>query len=270
MIVNHTMKTYSNSIKNEAMSLRKKDWSIPKIANHLGVSNTSVARWTRDIEATFLSHPLYKTKHIIHDYFSPNNLKKFPERLVLVGFIAADGCISDTSPGQKRLQFNLSKKDKTVLDIFNNELCNGTRSISNVIKTNSCIFYLPSNQICNDLSRYGIIPRKTASYSLPYFSKNNMSYFLRGYFYGDGCVYRNGRESIYHLVGTTDFIINVKEFLIKNNILEKCGIYSIKNKPAYKQMHIKGRHQVTMFGNWLFENENMNILPRKHVRLFSE
>lgn len=215
-----------------------------------------------------MSHKWF-VKNIQHDYFSKENLKLHPERFVLVGFIAADGCISVPKVGQTRLQFNLSQKDRCVLDFFNKEICDSTRNLSAVKKTNSFIFYVPSNQICEDLSRYGIVPRKTSSYDLPDLKGENMKYFLRGYFYGDGCCFKNGRMSMYHLVGTKNFINHLKAYLMANGILETCAAHPIKGRSNYLQLHIKGRHQASMFGEYIFSDNKMKLLPRKHKKLFT-
>jgi hypothetical protein len=155
--------------------------------------------------AGIVKHPLYRTACIRHDYFSYKNMKLHPERFVIVGFIAADGCISDTKTGQKYMILNLAKKDKCILDMINEEICSGGRNLSFNKTTKSLMFYIPSDPICSDLSRWNIVPRKTRKYKLPSnLSKAEMAYFLRGYFYGDGCVYGKKSAKFYALIGTND------------------------------------------------------------------
>src|ERR1035437_6178218 len=97
------------------------------------------------------------TKLIEHEYFSEENIKKFPERLVIVGFIAADGCISQPKTGQRLLILNICEKDKQSLDIINNELCGGIRNLAFLKSTKSFMLTIPSNKICNDLERFNIV-----------------------------------------------------------------------------------------------------------------
>lgn len=214
-----------------------------------------------------VKHPAVRrkwlTKHIVHDYFSICNLNQNPERFVLVGFIAADGCICVPKSGQKRLQFNLSEKDLDVLRQINIELAAGTRNISRVKKTKSCIWYVPSDPICEDLSRYNIVPRKTRNYKLPKLQEPFMSYFLRGYFYGDGCVSGNGSSRTYSFVATTHFAELLSVYLTENNIVDRCQTYKIKDKECV-QIHFKGR-QGAKFSQYLFSDDLMKLLPRKHI-----
>ena len=194
-----------------------------------------------------------------NDYFSKENIKKFPERLVIIGFIAADGCISIPKTGQQRLVFNICKKDKISLDIINRELSNGKRNLSFNQTTKSYTITFTSNEICNDLKQYNIIPRKTASYDLDI---KQMSYFLRGYFYGDGCIRHEGKGKGCFLIGNKTFITSLQTYLIANNILEKCNVYSIKNS-EYLQMCIYGR-MAARISKFMFTNKKLNLLPRKH------
>src|ERR1044071_1112284 len=103
---------------------------------------------------------------IKHDYFSPANLSVFPERYVIAGFIAADGCITHNH-GHIALVFNISVKDRGALSMINNELAAGTRSLNPQPQTNSLAMFIRSEQICNDLLRLKITPRKTQTLRLP-------------------------------------------------------------------------------------------------------
>lgn len=267
MIVVTTMKHFSQEVKDEVIRLRLACFSLKKISEQTGIGLNTVIKWTKGITPSGPTHPLYLTAKVKHDYFSNENLKLFPERFVMIGFIAADGCISDTEAGQKRLVFNLCKKDKSILDIFNQEICDSTRNLSENKKTNSVSFYISSNSICEDLSKFGIVPRKTATYQFPKLDSLEMKYFIRGYFYGDGCCYQNGRMSMYHLVGNANFLLDLKNYLLSHEIIETCAIHAIKNHDGYQQMHIKGRYQTSKFAKYLFDDEKMKLLPRKHVLL---
>lgn len=206
---------------------------------------------------------IYKTKlskSIKHDYFSEENIKKYPERLVIVGFIAADGCISQPSTGQKLLIFNLSKKDKLALDIINNEICCGERNISNIKTSNSCMLTIPSNELCKDLEVFNIHQRKTYALDFPKFeSLIYAAYFLRGYFYGDGCISDKGC----FLMGNTTFSISIKKFLEENNIVDSCKLYRLTNNDSLRQIHMTGI-LANQFSKFIFFDNKLILLPRKH------
>lgn len=214
-----------------------------------------------------INHPKYRTGSIVHDYFSTENLQLFPERFVIIGFIAADGCISDTASGQHRLCFNICQKDKIVLDIINRELSNSTRKLYFNKLTKSYMWYIPSDKICDDLSNFNILPRKSLNYDLPILNIDQMSYFLRGYFYGDGCIMKSNKYGSrgYSLVTSHPFSKSLKLFLESNNIIDVCKIYPLSCKNVV-QIHIKGR-QGGKLSKFIFKNDKMILLPRKHIKM---
>lgn len=202
------------------------------------------------------------TKSIEHNYFSIENIKNYPERLIIVGFIAADGCISQPKTGQKLLIFNISIKDKHALDIINNELCGGLRNLSNIKKTESLMLTIPSNKICDDLKRFNIVERKTDIYDLPNLNIKEMSYFLRGYFYGDGCISDSYNSGCF-LIGSNCFSKSLQKYLINNKILDDCRIYKIKGRNNCMQIRFTGRI-ASKFSHFIFKDEKLMLIPKKH------
>lgn len=250
----------------QCRKLRVEGVSCGIITQSLGISDSTFYRWTKDIETKGIIHPRYRTAEINHDYFSQENIQKHPERMVIVGFIAADGCISMRF-NTPQLVFNISAKDRCCLETINAELCSSSRKIGNITKTKSITLSIPSHYLANDLSRFGIVPRKTAVIELPPIQGDFMRYFIRGYFYGDGCVYKPQKQSarMYHFVGNARFISQLKSHLLNSHIVERCGVYAIKNS-EYMQMHIKGS-QSTLFGEYLFHDELCMLIPRKHIKI---
>lgn len=210
------------------------------------------------------AHPRYRTSCIRHDYFSVSNMAEFPERFVIVGFLAADGCISATVPGQPRVQLNLAQKDRVVLETLNAELAQGGRHIAPGRTTASLQLYFPSQQMCDDLARYGIVPRKTQTFDLPDLPPTEMAYFLRGYFYGDGCFHDYGDRLFYHLVSTTRFAESLKAYFMEHQLVDHVGSYPLKRNPLYSQTVFQGKHAFG-FSRFIFNDEKMVLLPRKHV-----
>lgn len=106
----------------------------------------------------------------------------------LLGFIAADGCVSST---RNLISIVVAKRDKEILEKIKNEL-----SLENPIKEfetkdgfESCSLKWTCQEHKKDLKEYGIIPNKTFTLQIP--EKLNHKFFidyLRGYFDGDGSV----------------------------------------------------------------------------------
>ena len=207
---------------------------------------------------------------INNDYFSEANLAEHPERFVIVGFLAADGCIHQTV-GQPQIGIVLSGKDEIVLTMINKEIALGGRNIWH--STSSCNgkrhptvrITFPSFQLCHDLSKYGIVANKTWSLQFPCLPEPAMAYFIRGYFYGDGSIYGKGGLSRYQFTGRMIFMSAMRDYLIRTGIIKRAGLYSIKN-PAFASLEIYGRQANLMAGYMLADNK-MVLLPRKHIRI---
>jgi len=244
----------------EARKLRRMGVLTDKIAQQLNIARNTISRWTADIG---MPHPRYRTDGIDHSYFSAGNLRKHPERAVIIGFIAADGCVHFRG-NHHILAFNLCRKDKVVLDIINKEVCSGCRKISEIKSTVSNTLQIPSHQICSDLSKFNIIPRKTATYDLPNLKEPLMAYFLRGYFYGDGTFYDAGKNSLFSIIGTQKFTKHLRAYLIDNEILDTCRTYPLRKGSEYSKLHVRGRIQVEKFKQYLFDDK-MVLLDRKHL-----
>lgn len=196
--------------------------------------------------------------HIDHSYFSLENLHKYPHRMVLVGFIAADGCIRKLKNGQTILVFNISVNDKNALEIINNEICKGCRNLSYLKKTNSVMLTIPSDEICTDLERYNIVPRKSKIFEMPPLSRNELKYFLRGYVYGDGCI--TTKSCV--IVGSFAFASAMQE------LFPECRVYKTQS-PNCKQIHFTGTRAMR-FTKFIFGDNFLMLIPRKHIIIHAQ
>lgn len=84
-----------------------------------------------------------------------------------------------------------------------------------------------SQQLCKDLSKYGVIQNKSKiieKVPIDLIPQELLCYYFRGLIDGDGCVHKNGGISIYS--GSLKFVQSVQEVLVKEVKLKKLGIYS--------------------------------------------
>lgn len=256
------MKPERKRLKNLVIKLRKQGIPTQEIMNITGVNKSSIHRWTTGLGIPY-AHPLYDCDEVNHDFFSKTNLTKYPERYVLIGFIAADGCISSRD---KQLCFNISKKDAFVVHEINNLLANGKKNISEMKSTNSLYLRFSSKQIALDLSRFGIIPKKTSVFDLPQLSFLNMSYFLRGYIYGDGCVFDYGKTNFgYSIICTSNMGYKLRSWLKTHNVMDHCVVSERKQNPLYCQVRWGGRRSLPI-SQFAFNDDKMVLLPRKHIK----
>jgi hypothetical protein len=120
-----------------------------------------------------------------------------PDKAYFLGFIAADGCIRRPINGPLALAVKVSSKEEEVLVnvlrcLKSDMPVSHTRYETpwkGVIKTASFINVI-SEKMCADLAHYNIVERKTRTYAPVPPPDGLMSHFTRGFFDGDGTVFR--------------------------------------------------------------------------------
>lgn len=123
------------------------------------------------------------TYPVNHDYFSEwsNNMA------YIQGFTMSDGCIDDNN-GHNILCYNISNKDRAVLEFIRKEL-SPNRPFYENSKKELVYLSITSKKIVQDLAIYNIIPRKTGKERLPDIPNEFKSAYLLGLFDGDGNIY---------------------------------------------------------------------------------
>lgn len=124
-----------------------------------------------------------------------------PDKAYFLGFIAADGCVRKPLNGPLALAIKVSSKDEEVLVNFLHFL-KSDMPVSHVryktpwkgvIKEASFINVI-SGKICADLAKHNIVERKTEHYAPGSLPDGLMPHFTRGFFDGDGTVYKLGAK----------------------------------------------------------------------------
>ncbi|MDO8619412.1 MAG: LAGLIDADG family homing endonuclease [Candidatus Daviesbacteria bacterium] len=129
-----------------------------------------------------------------------------PSMAYILGFIFADGAIEDVQKSSRTCYIQITSKDACILEKIKKAMnCDHKLYIrfprKIIIKgkkhyITSYIFNLRvgNKLMYNDLLKLGVTPRKSLTAKFPKISTIYLSYFLRGYFDGDGCLYlRQGK-----------------------------------------------------------------------------
>ncbi|MCL5783944.1 MAG: hypothetical protein M1142_01125 [Patescibacteria group bacterium] len=129
-----------------------------------------------------------------------------PSMAYILGFIFADGAIEDVQKSSRTCYVQFTSKDLSLLENIKTVL-QSTHKISTRLPrintfTNgrqyrcSQVFNLRvgNKHMYNDLLKLGVTPRKSLTAAFPKIPASHLSFFLRGYFDGDGCLYlRKGK-----------------------------------------------------------------------------
>lgn len=197
------------------------------------------------------------------------------EKAYWLGFIYADGCISDTSKkGNKRFQLTLSIKDLAHLEDFKKAI-NASHLIHQyVVKKGKMIGHkyatikITSDDFCNDLILHGCTPRKSNALFFPSLEKSFINHFIRGYFDGDGSVFISKEKHWrtkkisdvihYRFGGTESFLSSVAKEINLGKSLKKA-----KRSVMY-ELSYKRNKKVIPFKDYLYHNAT-TFMSRKKI-----
>ena len=165
-----------------------------------------------------------------------------PEMAYVTGFIYADGAIEDVRKSSRTCYTLISSNDydhlvkiRSALGSNHNIYKRGARmntfpSGIRYLCKESYILKIGSKSIYDDLVLRGVTPRKSLTLTFPRIPNCYLSYFIRGYFEGDGCVMvsieKGKRKPSIRVV----FTCGSRKFLEKlNRVLNIASHSGIKN-----------------------------------------
>lgn len=200
--------------------------------------------------------------YVNNNYFSNQN----HNMAYILGFLAADGNVSEKG---NRIQSQLSEKDREHLEKIHQEIGGSDvyTYLSNGFKC--CGWYCFSAQIKKDLAKYGIISHKTGKITIP---KNlNKIYwkdFIRGYFDGDGSIFKDERGIRLSITSANKEILEDINKYFKENQIKPSKIYADHNNVC-----IKFRNQASIdIYNLLYYDECLclNRKKEKYIEVMKE
>jgi hypothetical protein len=204
------------------------------------------------------------------DYFETIDTQ---EKAYWLGFLYADGCINRMYKNEKlkgmTLELTICKEDKTHLVKFLNsiesnvEIKNKTTTLNGkVFKSNRVI--ICCTKMCYDLIDKGCTPQKSLILTFPNLQtipKHLVRHFIRGYFDGDGCLYANTKRISLSIVGTSDMLNGISDFLLSESILRTKQKYYNAGNAA--QMYIYGNDNIKEVLDYLYQDATI-YLGRKY------
>ena len=158
-----------------------------------------------------------------HNYFSAPNANM----AYIMGFLAADGNVQEKG---NRIQSQLSIIDKDRLIKIQKEIggCEVYEYNSNGYPC--CGWHCYSAQIKRDLSMYGIVPHKTGHiYISSLLPKEYWRDFIRGYFDGDGSIYKDGNGIRLSITSANIEILKDINTFFQENGIKPSNLYNDHN-----------------------------------------
>ena len=182
-------KEITREIKNQIIEYYKNNIiSISTLSKIFNISAPTAIKILKDIP----KHPKSKVQNpnMNEDYFEniDNEYKAY-----YLGWILTDGNIfkfegNNYCPtAQAKISLYIKEEDKYILDAFKEQV--GVNTLITNDNRGCCVFKMHSNKMAEDLSKFGIVPKKSQLTYLPKIDEKLMPHFIRGIFDGDGCIY---------------------------------------------------------------------------------
>lgn len=242
--------------------------SFKAIAREINADPTSVKFYMDKYSIEYKKFEKYKCNE---QYFKYDTAESF----YIAGFIAADGCIKEKS---SILSIELSEVDENLLNLIKNKfnaenplnkkIVKNSKRNSSWKDSNELCLKISSKEMCKDLERFNIVPRKTHIYKMPEWLINHelVHHFLRGYNDGDGSFYTGKYDQIYFsLRGNTIFLKQVRDIFENNNLTIKRDT-EIRLSSCHGILEYGGNGVLAKICNFLYKDSTI-CLDRKFDKI---
>lgn len=195
------------------------------------------------------------------------------EMAYVLGFIASDGCVVNTTYGNQTFTnhywtIQLKKEDGYILQNISN-IIDYDKKIYNHDKKNQQQLLVNSEEMIQDLHKFGFTQHKSQELQWnPNIPTEYISHFIRGYFDGDGSIFSyDSHNPNYELIGIN--LVGTKLLLegIQNefNKIYEQNIGCLVDYKTYWRLDYSGINSVLSFLEFIYYNSNSNIrLSRKY------
>lgn len=190
------------------------------------------------------------------------------EKAYWLGFLYADGYVRLKNGRSGQLKLKLSVKDREHIVIFNKSLSSNYiikdytasvkygegRSVSNVSELS-----IYNTKLVKDLIDKGCVSNKTFIIRFPSIDKSLQRHFVRGYFDGDGNIYKSKiRKNSYQvsIASNFNFLSDIKDIICVGEIYKNGNIHIL----SFSKIE-----DVTNFGNYLYDKSTIFLERKKQI-----
>lgn len=243
----------------------KNGMSLFKICKEFNIRDKHVKTILINNGIEYKNKPIYRKHSIKENIFNKIDTQ---EKAYWLGMLFADGCVTKYEKKGDHNSLELSLKDKEHVKKFIEFL--GETKEPKEKKIGPYIsyrYYVSSKELVADLIEKGCTPKKSLTLTFPkedVLPTDLRRHFIRGYFDGDGSItVKFGKRDYYisSLLGTEEFLEDVQEILLQENVINKKTSYR-KHGKAYG-FQKSGRQQLLKIKKYLYPNETTIYLERK-------
>lgn len=274
------MKNWNKEQIEQVIDLYTSGRTLKEVSNACNISTATITKFLKEnnikrrrvadyIKLYNKSYQNLRTYTLNENYFDEIDTSN---KAYILGFLYADG-YNDEKNGS--ITVALNSKDRYVLEHILSECGSNAKIKEKTVKSfekykasQMVEVKLHSKKMSRDLTKWGCMQNKTYKITFPDFlSENLYSHFIRGYFDGDGCIYRyqQGIGVGVSFVSNLNFLKGLTKFLCETLCLEEKSIKSIKTVGV---VNFYSEKDITAFYNYIYENSCFH-LSRKFERFQS-
>lgn len=246
--------------------------TLESIGKDYNVSVGTIKKVILDNGGAIRSSSKSKNPYFKSDFFKEINTEAAAYYL---GLLITDGCILEPDilnnhPNYK-ISLELQEQDSYILEKLKQELqltstniYRSTRIKSNCVSDTATLGWY-STEMAQDLSKYGVIPRKTSTAYLPILDNSIMPHLLRGMIDGDGCItvtHPNGKPRlVVYFCGNQQTVTQLKDFFV--NTLNVFNVKVIQSGPNLWQVSWAAQKDTLKICDYLYKDASI-YLTRKY------
>lgn len=204
----------------------------------------------------------WSSGYVRHEYFSSVDE---PIQAYVAGLLAADGNVLER---QRRISLELALRDQELVTLVRDELAPGFPVRGRVRASGSAtsIFAITSTQMCKDLAKLGITPRKSLTLRWPlHLDRTLARSFLLGYFDGDGFIAQtfNGkyRYQRWGLLGTERFLSSAMCLISGETGISGRRVHRHGGRNVH-HLHVNGADALAV-DEWLHDGTNLGLARKR-------
>ena len=207
-----------------------------------------------------------------------------PNKAYILGLWYADGCNqirnNKTLEGKYHICISLQESDVDILNKIKNELhCNNKLILANTRDSyidgrkickenikNQYALHIYSKKMSLDLEKHGVIQNKSLKLKFPLSLDENLySHFIRGYFDGDGSIYKSDCKIGWSIVSTKDFCESVKEIIESKFGIQMSIEYNCHNNGITSVLRSQNKKNIKQILDWIYDDADL-FIERKYNR----
>jgi hypothetical protein len=242
--------------------------STPKIGEEFGCSYNKICKVLNkyNIKRNYSSNRKYTLNETYFDNIDT------PNKAYILGLMCADGC---NFPPKGTAYISLQESDRELLEKIRKEIGstkelvvidNSNRHDHGYSYNNMCTLNMYSRHICDSLTKLGVVRNKSLCLEFPEIDSSLHRHLLRGYFDGDGSVYRyyQKNKTTLTFTSTENFCKKIKE-IVETELGIYCGIYDASNHNGITKVASLSGTSAMKLLDWMYKDADL-YMERKYKR----